>query len=99
MPKFDVDIPHALPPEDVKARLSSATGKIESKYGAACKWINDKQLSVSRKGLDATVTIEATRVHIELGLGLLLSAMAPAIKAGLVKELTGLLTPAPSSTG
>lgn len=92
MPKFDVDIPHALPPEDVKTRLSSATGKIESKYGAACKWLSDKQLSVSRKGLDATVTIEAARVHVELNLGFLLVAMAPAIKAGLVKELSGLLT-------
>ena len=47
---------------------------------------------MSRKGLDATVTIEPTRVHVELHLGLLLTAMAPAIKAGLVKELTGLLT-------
>lgn len=92
MPKFEVDIPHALPPEDVKTRISGATGKIESKYGAACKWASDNQLTVSRKGLDAVVTIEAARVHVELSLGFLLVAMAPAIKAGLVKELSGLLT-------
>ena len=53
MPKFDVDIPHSLPPEEVKTRLTGATSKIESKYGAACKWISDNQLNVARKGLDA----------------------------------------------
>ena len=92
MPKFDVDIPHSLTPEEVKTRLAGATSKIESKYGAACTWANDRQLNVSRKGLDATVTIEPARLHIELNLGFLLSAMAPAIKSGLAKELTTLLS-------
>jgi|1185.fasta_scaffold225853_1 putative polyhydroxyalkanoate system protein len=92
MPKFDVDIPHSLPPDEVKTRLTGATAKIESKYGAACKWISDNQLNVSRKGLDATVSIEPSRVHIDLTLGFLLVAMAPAIKAGLAKELGALLT-------
>jgi putative polyhydroxyalkanoate system protein len=92
MPKFDVDIPHTLPPEEVKTRLTGATAKIESKYGAACKWISDNQLNVSRKGLDATVSIEPSRVHIDLNLGFLLVAMAPAIKAGLAKEVGALLT-------
>lgn len=92
MPKFDVDIPHSLPPEEVKTRLTGATTKIESKYGATCKWVSDNQLNVSRKGLDATVSIEPSRVHIDLNLGFLLTAMAPAIKAGLAKELGALLT-------
>jgi len=92
MPKFDVDIPHTLPPEEVKTRLTGATTKIESKYGATCKWVSDSQLNVSRKGLDATVSIEPSRVHIDLNLGFLLTAMAPAIKAGLAKELGALLT-------
>jgi putative polyhydroxyalkanoate system protein len=92
MPKFDVDIPHSLPTDEVKTRLTGATAKIESKYGAACKWISDNQLNVARKGLDATVSIEPSRVHIDLTLGFLLVAMAPAIKAGLAKELGALLT-------
>lgn len=92
MPKFEVDIPHALPLDEVKARLDRSTGKIESKYGAACKWTNDRQLSVSRKGFDATVTIEAARVHVEMNLGFLLVPVANAIKTGLARELTTLLT-------
>ena len=91
MPKFDMDIPHALPPDEVKTRLSGALAKIESNYGAKCAWVGDRQLSVQRKGLDATVTIDETRVHIDMNLGFLLTAMAPAIKAGLSRELSSLL--------
>jgi hypothetical protein len=38
------------------------------------------------------VSIEPSRVHIDLTLGFLLTAMAPAIKAGLAKEVGALLT-------
>jgi putative polyhydroxyalkanoate system protein len=100
MPKFDVDIPHSLPLDEVKTRIGSATAKIESKYGAQCKWSSDRQLTVSRKGLDAVLTIEATRVHVELSLGFLLVPMAGPIKSGLAKELAGLLAaPSASSSG
>jgi putative polyhydroxyalkanoate system protein len=91
MPKYEVDIPHTLPPEEVKTRLGGATTKIESSYGAACRWTGDRALTVSRKGFDALVTIEDGRVHVAMNLGFLLVPLAPAIKAGLTKELTTLL--------
>ena len=91
MPKFEVDIPHTLSPEDARARLDQATAKIETKYGAACKWTSARQLTVSRKGFDALVTIESARVHVEMNLGFLLVPLAPAIRAGLSRELAVLL--------
>jgi putative polyhydroxyalkanoate system protein len=92
MPKFELDIPHALPPDDVKTRLEGATAKIETTYGATCKWTGDNRLAVTRRGFDAVVTIEAARVHVDMTVGFLLVALAPAIKAGLTKELSTLLT-------
>jgi putative polyhydroxyalkanoate system protein len=92
MPKFEVDIPHTLPPDEAKARLGGATAKIESTYGAACKWTADRQLTVSRKGFDALVTIEEGRVHVDMKLGFLLVPLAPAIRAGLTKQLSTLLS-------
>jgi len=91
MPKFEIDIPHALPIDDAKKRLDGATGKIESSYGAKCQWTGDHELSVTRKGFDAKVQVEPARVHIDMNLGFLLVPIAPAIKAGLTKELTALL--------
>ncbi len=91
MPKFAVDIPHALDPAEAKQRLSGATGKLQQNYGAACSWKSDNELSVSRKGLDAVVTVEASRVHIDLNLGFLLTPFAERIKAGITKELSSIL--------
>ena len=91
MPKFDVDIPHALAPEEARTRIAGATPKLEKDYGATCTWQGDRQLLVSRKGLDARVNIEERRIHIELNLGFLLSALSGPIKNGIAKELTGIL--------
>jgi len=92
MPKFEVDIPHSLPPATAKERIAGATGKLEKDYGATCTWKGDNELLVSRKGLDARVSIEPQRVHVDLNLGFLLVPLANAIKGGITKELSGILT-------
>jgi putative polyhydroxyalkanoate system protein len=92
MPKFEVDIPHTLTAEAAKERIAEATPKLEQQYGATCTWKGDKELLVSRKGLDARVSIEPERVHIDLNLGFLLVPLANAIKGGIAKELSGILT-------
>lgn len=98
MPKFDVDIPHALSPEEAKQRIAAATTKLEKDYGATCTWKTDHELVVARKGLDATVAIEPQRVHIDINLGFLLTALAGPIKAGITKQLSAILgAPAPAA--
>lgn len=91
MPKFEVDIPHTLGPTEAKQRIAGATGKLEQQYGATCTWKGETELVVSRKGLDARVSIEPERVHIDLNLGFLLVPLANAIKGGIAKELSGIL--------
>jgi putative polyhydroxyalkanoate system protein len=91
MPKYEVDIPHGLSPEEAKQRLAGATSKLQNNYGATCTWKSDNELSVSRKGLDARVTVEPARVHIDLNLGFLLTPFAEKIKSGIAKELSGIL--------
>jgi putative polyhydroxyalkanoate system protein len=91
MPKFEVDIPHALPPAEAKERIAGATGKLEQKYGATCSWKSDTELMVQLKGVDAKVSIEPARVHVDLNLGFMLVPLANAIKGGITKELSGVL--------
>ena len=93
MPKFEVDIPHTLPPAEAKERIAGATGKLEQQYGATCTWKGDNELLVQRKGLDARVSIEPERVHVDLSLGFLLVPLANAIKGGITKERSGILQP------
>jgi putative polyhydroxyalkanoate system protein len=91
MPKFEVDIPHSLPTDDVRARLGKATAKLEREYGATCRWDGDETLVVSRKGLEARVAVEPSRLHVNVELGFLLSPMAGSIRNGITKQLTELL--------
>jgi putative polyhydroxyalkanoate system protein len=97
MPHFEVEIPHALSPDEVRQRLSGATGRLEEKYKVACAWVDDRLLTVKRTGVDAKVKIEDARVLVDMSLGLLLTPMAGPIKAGLVRELTSLLAAAPAA--
>jgi putative polyhydroxyalkanoate system protein len=92
MPKFDVDIPHSLSFDEAYTRLAGAIPKLEKDYGAKCTWEGERALLVSRKGLDARVAIEEARVHIDLDLGFLLTPLAGAIKAGISRELSGIMS-------
>jgi putative polyhydroxyalkanoate system protein len=97
LPKYQLDIPHTLTPEEAKKRIDAATGKLSSEYGATCAWKSDNELSVSRKGLDARVMLEPSRVRIDLNLGFLMTPFADLIKNGITKKLTGILTGPPST--
>ena len=92
MPKYQLDIPHTLADDEAKKRINDATGKLSSDYGASCTWKSDNELAVSRKGLDARVMVEPSRVRIDLNLGFLMTPFADMIKTGITKKLTAILT-------
>lgn len=91
MPKFEIELPHGLPVDEVRSRLGAATGKLERTYGTSCTWKGERELAVSRKGLTGTVLIEETRLLVLLELGLVLTPLAGPIRAGITRELSGLL--------
>jgi putative polyhydroxyalkanoate system protein len=92
LPKYQLEIPHTLSPEEAKKRIDGATGKLSTDYGATCTWKSDNELAVSRKGLDARVMLEPSRVRIEMNLGFLMTPFADLIKNGISKKLTAILT-------
>jgi putative polyhydroxyalkanoate system protein len=92
MPKFEMEVPHSLPLPEVKSRLEKAKGKLESEYQATCTWHGDQQLQVARKGLNALVNLEPSRLRIDVELGFLLSPLAGTIRTGITKRLTELLS-------
>ena len=96
MPKYEVDIPHQLAVAEAKQRLTGATEKLTRDYGASCTWQGDN-LKVSRKGLDALVTVGPSNVHIDMNLRFLLTPFAEKIKSGIAKQLSGILAAAPSN--
>lgn len=91
MPKFQVEIPHSHPLEEVHARLDRARAKLEADYGARCTWEGEDRLVVTRKGLNASVKVEPARLLVDVELGLLLSPMAGSIRSGITRQLTELM--------
>jgi len=92
MPKFEMEVPHSLPLPEVKSRLDKAKSKLESEYQATCTWHGDEQLQVARKGLNAMVNLEPSRLRIDVELGFLLSPLAGTIRTGITKRLSELLS-------
>ncbi len=99
MPKFEIDLPHTLSLDEARARLSAATAGLERSYGAKSTWEGARDLVVTRKGLDARLRIEDTRLHVALSLGFLLTPFAEKIRAGIAKQLGEVLRPAPTPSG
>ncbi|MGA7744408.1 MAG: polyhydroxyalkanoic acid system family protein [Polyangia bacterium] len=91
MPRVNVDIPHRLSREEARTRIMAATPQLEKEYSATCRWDGETRLIVTRKGLKAALDVEETHVRVALELGLLLGPLGGSIRAGIVRQLTGLL--------
>lgn len=91
MPRYEIEIPHGLSPQEVRTRLEGALPKLEDQYGAKCAWDAEGRLLVTRKGLEATVHLEPGRLRVDMNLAFLLAPLAGSIRTGITKQLTELL--------
>ena len=92
MPRVNVDIPHHLSRDEARTRIMGATSQLEREYSAICRWDGETRLIVTRKGLKAALDVEETQVRVALDLGFLLGPLGGSIRAGIVRQLTGLLS-------
>jgi putative polyhydroxyalkanoate system protein len=69
-----------------------ATSQLEKEYSATCRWDGETRLIVTRTGLKAALELEETRVRVALDLGFFLGPLGSSIRAGIVRQLTGLLS-------
>ena len=92
MPRVNVDIPHRLSRDEARIRILEATSRLEREYSATCRWDGETRLIVTRRGLKAALDVEETQVRVALDLGFLLGPLGGSIRAGIVRQLTGLLS-------
>jgi putative polyhydroxyalkanoate system protein len=92
MPRVNVDIPHRLSRDEARTRIMGATSRLERDYSAICRWDGETRLIVTRAGLKAALDLEETHVRVALDLGFLLGPLGGSIRAGIVRQLTGLLS-------
>ncbi len=82
-----VSRPHNTTQEAAQAKLVGLAAQLESRYGVRVK-INGPGATVTGKGVSGGCTIDATRVTIDLSLGLPASLVAGKIEAGVEKAMT-----------
>ena len=92
MSKVNVEIPHRLSRQEARNRIQNATPRLESEYSAVCQWEGESRLLVTRKGLKAALDIEDSRVRVAIELGFLLGPLGNSIRAGIVRQLTEMLS-------
>ena len=92
MPRVNVDIPHRLSRDEARTRIMGATSRLEQEYSATCRWDGDTRLIVTRKGLKAALDLEEHHVRVALELGFLLGTLGGSIRAGIVRQLTDILS-------
>ena len=93
MPKYQLDIPHTLAADEAKKRIADATGKLRNRLRRRLH-VEERQRAVglAQGAGRARDRWKPSRVHIDLNLGFLLTPFAERIKAGIAKQLTGILT-------
>ena len=92
MPKYQVDIPHTLAADEAKKRIAGATSKLEKDYGATCTWKSEQRAVRVAQGAGRARDRGSRRACTSISnLGFLLTPFAERIKAGIAKQLTGIL--------
>jgi putative polyhydroxyalkanoate system protein len=88
---MDLEIPHSLGAVAAQALVAKVTPGIARDFGAECSWDDASRLRVTRKGLQATLSILEDRVRVNVELGLFLRPMGPSIRNGIAKRLAEIL--------
>ena len=77
---------HNLTPERARAAAQEVADKIAREYGLACNWEGDV-LRFERSGVNGVLTLTAQQAAMEINLGFLMGAFAPAIRAKVADKM------------
>lgn len=77
---------HKLTPNKAREAAQKVADKIAGEYDLACQWQGDV-LHFERSGVQGSLTLETQQVQMEIKLGFLMSAFAPAIESKVADSL------------
>jgi putative polyhydroxyalkanoate system protein len=95
MPKLTITQAHALPLDQVKARLEGLANRLAAKYGIEAKWTSERQASISRTGVSGVIQIADDKVTVNLDLSFLLSPLKDKVESRVGQELRNALAADP----
>jgi len=95
MATIDVNRQHTLDKEDAKRRAEELVRGMETKLGIRWRWDGDRirfdAPSGAAKGATGTVSVDPSRIHVEVDLPFLLRAIKGTIEAKINQKLDQLI--------
>lgn len=86
MADIELDREHALGSEGATDRLKGIEDKLKERYGVTLDW-RGSLADVRGKGVSGTITVEETRVALELKLSLMLKPLKGKIREGIERQV------------
>ena len=77
---------HRLTPGKAREAAQKVADKIAAEYGLECAWQGDI-LHFERSGVHGSLALQAQQVAMNIRLGFLMSAFAPAIEAKVTEKM------------
>jgi len=86
MAKIDIKRKHGKSHKAAKAAVEKTAAVIAKKFGLHSEWEGDT-LHFHRSGVNGTIKVHKTDVHVTAELGFLLGAMKPMIEGEIERQL------------
>lgn len=89
----DIDIvqDHVLSPEMAHKAAQQVADKLAEEFELACRWDGDV-LRFERSGVSGTLTLLPRQARMQIALGFLFGAFAPAIEAKVAEKMRKVFT-------
>ncbi|UGQ47329.1 polyhydroxyalkanoic acid system family protein [Massilia endophytica] len=77
---------HSLAPEQARAAAEQVAGRIAEEFGLSCNWQGDV-LRFERSGVEGALTLAPQQAQLQIKLGFLFGAFAPAIEGKVAEKM------------
>lgn len=84
--------PHNLAPDAARAAAQQVADKLARELDLSCQWQGDV-LSFGKSGVEGTLTLLADEAQVQIKLGFLYGAFAPAIHSKVAEKMRKVFAP------
>lgn len=90
---INITQPHNLAPAVARAAAEQVADKLAREMGLSCRWQGDV-LRFWKSGVEGTLTLLENRAQMQIKLGFLYGAFAPAIQSKVAEKMRKVFAPA-----
>lgn len=83
MSQIQIQHPHKMTVDVLKAEINSLADVLRQRYGAQCQWVDDCHAQVRATGVQGVIQFDAEKISIEVKLGFMAAMMKSKIESDI----------------